>query len=158
MAMYKVKTDQCHLPFSNLALPHIDTVHLENSSDDEDDIILEVSHSQGPKRAGHLIKAAPENITITGGPVSKLLPPPVLLPTAFSSRFITAPISSSPPRPISVTPLPPRTAFDLDGVETPESSPEKGHIKRMADNGRDLTSSVVKGRAASGLLELMKAR
>jgi hypothetical protein len=151
MAMYKVKTDQAHVPFSNLVLPQTTTAQPEPSSDDEDNIVLEIKPSQRTAQA-------PVNITITSGPVSKLLPPPVLLPTAFSSRFIAAPVTSSPPRPMAVTPLPPRTVIDLDGIETPDDSPEKGYGRRMADDGRDVTSSVVKGRAASGLLELMKAR
>ena len=149
--MYKVKTDQACVPFSNLVVPQQKSDQLENSSDDEDDILLEIKPSQRRTQA-------PANIVVTGGPVSKLLPPPVLLPTAFSSRYITGPVGSSPPRPMVVTPLPPRTVIDLDGIETPEDSPQKGYEKRMAEDGRELTSSVVKGRAASGLLELMKAR
>jgi hypothetical protein len=54
--------------------------------------------------------------------------------------------------------MPPRKVIAIDDTETPDDSPEKGYEGRMADSERDLTSSVVKGRAASGLLELMKAR
>jgi hypothetical protein len=141
--MYKVKTDQACVPFSNLVVPQKESARLDHSSDDEEDILLEVKPSQRRTQA-------PANIVVKGGPVSKLLPTPLLLPSAFSSRFITTPVTSSPP--------PPRTVIDLDGIETPEDSPRKGYEKRMAEDGRDLTSSVVKGRAASGLLELMKAR
>lgn len=139
--MYKVKTDQTCVPFTRLVLPRKE-VQPDPSSDDEEDILLEIKPSQRRKTT------APENITVTGGPISKLLPPPVLLPTAFSSRFITAPIIPSSP---ASTSLPTNT-------ETPGASPAKAFEKRMADDGRELTSSIVKGRAASGLLDLMKAR
>lgn len=146
--MYKVKTDQTRVPFSSLVVPEKEKeveVQPDPMSEDEDEILLEIKPSQ------RRITKAPANITITGGPVSKLLPPPVLLPTAFSTRFITATTVSSSPRSTASTPLP-------EGTETPQDSPTKGHGKRLTEGGNELTSSAVKGRAASGLLDLMKAR
>lgn len=146
--MYKVKTDQTRIPFSNLVVPQKEKgmeVQPDPESEDEDEILLEIKPSQRrPTKE-------PANIMITGGPVSKLLTPPVLRPTAFSTRFVTAPTASSSLRSTDSTPLP-------EGTEIPQESPTKGHGKRLAEGGKELTSSAVKGRAASGLLDLMKAR
>ncbi|KAE9987352.1 hypothetical protein EG328_003076 [Venturia inaequalis] len=147
IAMYKVKTDQTRIPFSNLVVPKKEKeveIQPDPESEDEDEILLEIKPSQRrPTKA-------PANITITGGPVSKLLPPPVLLPTAFSTKFITAPIASSSPQSTASIPLP-------EGTETPQDSPTKGLRKGLAKGGKELTGGAVKGRAASEWLDLMKA-
>ncbi|TID24303.1 putative transporter [Venturia nashicola] len=148
IAMYKVKTDQTRIPFSNLVVPQKEKgmkVLPDPESEDEDEILLEIKPSQ--RRPAK----APANTTVTSGPVSKLLTPPVLRPTAFSTRFITAPTATSSPQSTSSMLLP-------EDAERPHDSPTKGHRKRLAEGGEELTSSAEKGRVASGLLDLMQAQ
>ncbi|KAF2273619.1 uncharacterized protein EI97DRAFT_469360 [Westerdykella ornata] len=109
-----------------------------------------------------------------GRPVAKLSAAPILLPTAYSSRMIYdyhANVPSSPPthdvlpkcvspeqvmsptRPIYRTPAMRRIREDEYGDEDDGDDKEE----RRAGGG-ELTSSVVKGRAAMGLLELNSGR
>ncbi|KAF2264927.1 hypothetical protein CC78DRAFT_616320 [Lojkania enalia] len=103
----------------------------------------------------------------------KLVGGPVLLPTAYSSRMIhDFHLPSSPPNahPTSVSPqqlVSPkkyrtpvakrvRTEADENREETVEERLQRIREERYYDG--DLTSSVVKGHAAKGLLELMSGR
>jgi hypothetical protein len=144
--MYKVNTNQILIPFSKLSLPHNrDTSAISSKSS---------TPSSAPSSApgSPTQPEAIQNIVFGTGPIGPLLPTPLLLPTSYSSRLITTTkeLPSSPPPVVSPTKSagsPTKSA----GMRTPMAqsrfaSPEKEG---------DLTSSVVKGRAASGLLKLM---
>lgn len=115
-----------------------------------------------------------------GRPIPKLIGGPQLLPTAFSSRMIHEyALPSSPPddlpkcvspemvmsptRPDYRTPVMKRIVeqeYSDDEEEEDELSPEE-RLQRQREKRfkmGDLTSSVVKGNAAKGLLELMSGR
>lgn len=152
VAMYKVRTGQTNLPMASIELPQAE---LPSPSRDEAHIGTDAVVQVLPNRLG-------------------LLPAPVLMPTAYSSRFIgasAAPVarmmSSPPSRNVS-----PRAAIPMEGSSpvafprpvTRVSSPLK-HVssatpagRRVLESDGDLTSSAVKGRAANGLLELMRGR
>ena len=150
VAMYKVKTDQTRVPLAQLSLPTANTAanHVGPPS-----VPLEDPQSQ---------PIPPNAVTVTERHTPLTFPPiPVLRPTAYSTRFITeesylpsSPPVGAPPRlgsPIHVdrdlnTPIAARR-----GMASESASP----IKRVEGDEENLTSSVVKGRAASGLLELM---
>ena len=122
------------VPFSKLEIPH----EREPLSNEEAGSKEEEDALPGEEKS-----AASGNIVITGGPIAKLLAGPMLAPTAFSARFVDGPGAyNSPPRRM------------LDRQMTPAGSP----TRRYAQDERDLTSSVVKGHAASGLLELANAK
>jgi hypothetical protein len=163
LAMYKVKTNQIHVPMSELRFLPCESV----SSVLKPDI---PATSSAPKTL------PPQQTRPRSNP--KLLPAPVLVPTAYSARRITEPyIPSSPPcsAPNSdidtaeseedsekdfTTPTAPK---DTESLHPPvQLSSPPGSEKRIANTSRicdakaSLTSSVVKGRAANGLLELMQ--
>lgn len=78
-------------------------------------------------------------------PVAPVLQPaPILRPTKYSSRMIYEPIPSSPP----VAMPPARSQF---ASTTPAGK------RAMANDESELTSSIVKGRVAEGLLGLRHA-
>lgn len=146
MAMYKIKTNQTQVPLDALeVVPR--AAHSSLST------ILAVqpplSHSASPNQSP----------PATGG-MPTLLPAPILRPTAYSSRKIEYIRSSPPESPEKVsdndrfaTPIAARRVQQLLNIPGTSISPEKERV----DNREDLTSSVVKGRAASSLLELMRA-
>lgn len=149
MAMYKIKTNQTQVPLDALeVVPH--AAHSSLST------ILAVqppqSHSDSPNQSQHHEKA--------NSGIPKLLPAPILRPTAYSSRKIEYVRSSPPTSPEKVsesdtfaTPIAARRVQQLLNMPGAAISPEKERV----ENREDLTSSVVKGRAASSLLELMRA-
>jgi hypothetical protein len=163
--MYKVQTDQTNIPMDSLELPS-----LSNTS--------KISHiKQGlasPARSSATLSTARKPISSTAttptqdSVVAKvfpaLLPGPVLRPTGYSKRDIsyTCPPSSPPmPSPKTggsafATPVA-RRVHEMNDTDSPLGSGE-GRIGRMRrEDEENLTSSVVKGRAASGLLELMRS-
>jgi hypothetical protein len=156
MAMYKINTNQTLTPFASLEPPHArigETVEADLADNDED-VLAYVSplHSSFPRPAVERDEAeeayeprpVPDNIIIKGGPVARLLQGPVLTPTAFSSRFVEGPaMPASPPR---LT------------IEAQQMTPLASPVRTYGRDDRDLTSSVVKGHAASGLLELAHSR
>lgn len=142
VAMFKIRTGQTHLPISQLRITPDSPLRSNSPS------------------------ASPSPSTRTEG-VPKLLPAPVLQPTAFSARIVAEKhlLSSPPP---SRTTTPHQSATDTDGCfRTP--APKK---KRVIDDGdqqmssppnsqeRDekigdgVTSSAVRGFAARSLLGL----
>ena len=149
MAMYKIKTNQTRIPLDALeVVPR--AAHSSLST------ILAVqpppSQSASPNQCQHDQEA-------TSG-IPKLLPAPILRPTAYSSRKIEYIRSSPPESPEKVsehgsfaTPIAARRVQQLLNIPGTSISPEKERV----ENREDLTSSVVKGRAASSLLELMRA-
>ena len=104
-------------------------------------------------------------------PLPKLLPAPVLLPTAFSARTIARPqdLSSPPCSPdhstqresanVFRTPALPRQKVPtaLRQLSSPPGSNE-GISKRHYEYEDNLTSSAVRGKAAIGLLDLRQER
>ena len=160
IAMYKINTNQTLVPFSNLQLPNQRPIDAYSEPLDEQD--EEILYQSSPERrtrldpvaqpasphSDHASPDAPRNIIITNGPLPKLLPGPVLLPTAYSTRFI-----EEQQVPASARKHPPAGEF-----RTPATSPRKDDAVVDHDSERDLTSSVVKGHAANGLLELMHAK
>lgn len=149
MAMYKIKTNQTQVPLDALeVVPH--AAHCSLST------ILGAqppqSHSTSLNQSQHHEEA--NNAT------TKLLPAPILRPTAYSSRKIEYIRSSPPGSPEKVsesdslaTPIATRRVQQLLNMHSATISPEK----ECGESREDLTSSVVKGRAASSLLELMRA-
>lgn len=166
VAMYKVRTDQTLLPFSDLKM-------LSEFGMTEKSIRKDVSFKEplpSPIRASLLNSLrAGQADGGQGRPNSlELLPAPVLLPTAYSARFVSGPIASVPSSPPSGFTSPRKDSMQQEDritslPATRVSSPYKAHTTPMArrileeESEENLTSSVVKGRAANGLLELMRA-
>ena len=142
MAMYKIETNQTQVPLDALeVVPR--AAHSSLST------ILAVQPPLSPN----------QSLPATSG-IPKLLPAPILRPTAYSSRKIEYIRSSPPESPEKVsendsfaTPIAARRVQQLLNIPGTSISPEKERV----ENREDLTSSVVKGRAASSLLELMRA-
>lgn len=170
-ALYKVKTDQTYVPLSCLEIPE----KYQRKPAKEASIAQVAASLVDAERRE---KTAP-TITITEDGASKgrssgslkLLPAPVLVPTAYSTRFISeSQMPSSPPREGAVdddgstpkarvpqefvTPVASRQAAAQ--FSSPPYSEDHGR-QRMNSDSDNLTSSVVKGRAADGLLKLMRS-
>ena len=143
LAHFKVQTNQTDLPLSQLQISRNDPSPSQES-------ILQRNDQQ---------------------PLPKLLPAPVLLPTAYSARMIARPhdLSSPPCSPdrgtqkesadIFRTPALPRQKVptDLRQLSSPPGSEER-MPKRDYEDEDSLTSSVVRGNAAIGLLGLRQER
>jgi len=143
MAMYKIRTNQTQVPLDALEVVPC-TAHSSLST------ILTVqpihSHSASSSQS-HCREEANSGIP-------KLLPAPILRPTAYSSRKIEY-IRSSPP-------ASPENASENETFATPIAAHRVQQLANMQEkehmeSKEDLPSSVVKGRAASSLLELMRA-
>jgi hypothetical protein len=155
MAMYKISTNQTFTPFAKLEPPHARMVDEVEADSEEQEVEAVAAVSPGQSNYTHAAlleqlrdaNAAPENIIITGGPIAKLFEGPVLVPTTYSTRFIEAPelLMSPLRRPIET---------GISQQMTLAVSPSRG----SSQDEPDLTSSVVKGHAASGLLELAHSR
>jgi hypothetical protein len=159
--MYRVNTNQTTVPFPNLSLPpqkkkHRPAVPIfqrdpSTSPAPEDP---EESPDTSPARSITPTTTAEYSTSIKmslGGPIGKLLPGPIFdqpdAGTEFRSEFIGAePEPSSPPARYSPE----------KGMRTPMAG-RMGEVMESPEKD-NLTSSAVKGRAASGLLELMRAR
>lgn len=162
MAMYRINTNQTHVPLEELRGPRGGRISLDEESEEEDEeelarglLVGTEASPQRPDLESPLRARAPQhashNIVITKGPISKLTQGPALFPTAFSTRFIES--QDEPASPLtSSSEFKARCSFAE--VMTPVASPRRLHGLEE----KDLTSSVVKGHAASGLLELMHAK
>jgi hypothetical protein len=174
MAMYKVHTDQVHLRMSELKLPRSSFART----------LTATSQSQGklkprPRPSSPEKFSAEDVVHVVANPTAqanlpKLLPAPVLLPTAYSSQKIVydldqipsspptdddhlAPAAQSPPKArFYATPAAKRVQMlaNYDGAAVHGASDEKESCGY--EDRDDLTSSVVKGKAASSLLELRR--
>ncbi|SMQ50541.1 unnamed protein product [Zymoseptoria tritici ST99CH_3D7] len=137
VAMYKVQTDQVDVPFTDLQIEEDFADRTPTAEEVEGavaDLRREAQASLQAKQSRAKMQAVP-----------KLLPAPTLVPTAYSSRMIyDAPMPSSPP----VQRSPARLPMGVK-LETP--------AKRALNDESELTSSVVKGRVAEGLLGLRNA-
>jgi hypothetical protein len=165
MAMFRINTDQIKVPFSQLRLP---SAFLEKSHPPASHNTLigpaspispPLSDAGSATDEDEILPAEPEALPISVKMHSsarslKLLPAPRLQPTEYSSRKIAAPlVTSSPPElpsPEKAVVTPVRTEMRRS-VATFAPSPDKVRL-----GGEDLTSSVVKRDAASGLLGLKR--
>ena len=148
--MFKVQTNQTSIPMSRLQLSPRNTSNLPSAMLGPRGGLAEQHSSQAP--------------------LPRLLPAPILRPTAYSARHITqTEIPSSPPDSAGDSPKP---VMQEEVFRTPAlpnqkrlhsprqlSSPPDSQAHedgRPEDEEDNLTSSVVKGRAANGLLGLMR--
>ncbi|KAI9875903.1 MAG: hypothetical protein M1830_007805 [Pleopsidium flavum] len=152
VAMFKVKTHQTNIPLSRLQISPGKSVHVPPP------------HRPFPAQE----PVAPPNAQDRSG-IPKLLPAPILVPTAYSARHIyTSPIPSSPPNSASSSQERPSADFATSALprqkhfhppmqlsSPPESQSRNVERARGVEAEAKLTSSVVKGRAANGLLDLM---
>ena len=141
LAHFKVQTNQTNIPLSRLRI----------SGDESEDQPPSIDSDYSPNDPPSL---------------PKLLPAPVLRPTAYSARTI-APrqIPSSPPSSVNNspdkasrddvfrTPALPRHATHASPQQT-SSPPDSQERSKGRDNVGGLTSSAVRGKAAIGLLDL----
>ncbi|KAM3419172.1 hypothetical protein BST61_g5116 [Cercospora zeina] len=129
IAMYKVKTNQILVPFDKLR---------ENALSQRQRDYNEAEEAVAALRAEAQLADARR---VHGHPSSALFPAPILQPTDYSSRTICGPsMSSSPP------------LRRLSRPSIQELTP--GTRRAMVEEG--LTSSIVKGRVAEGLLNLRR--
>ncbi|KAI9812193.1 MAG: hypothetical protein M1827_004859 [Pycnora praestabilis] len=155
VAMFKVRTNQTNIPLSQLQISSRQPTQTPRTHDSAR------SRSITPKASVPALNARA---------TSKLLPAPVLVPTAYSASHVTeAYIPSSPPEPAPskhyteenktqaefATLVVPRRrqARSPTQLSSPPDSQERED--RLVREDVNLTSSVVKGRAANGLLKLM---
>jgi hypothetical protein len=181
LGMYKVKTNQIEKSGSEImttweTTSSSDSLNVSTSSATSAQHIPSITLS-------HARQTGPSHVVANldpGRPIPKLIGGPQLLPTAFSSRMIHEyALPSSPPddlpkcvspemvmsptKPDYRTPVMKRIieeAYSDDEEEEDEMSPEE-RLQRQREKRfkmGDLTSSVVKGNAAKGLLELMSGR
>lgn len=141
LAQFRIRTNQVDVPFSQLRISPVD-------------------HNGTQSPPSSPLKPDEEQPSLP-----RLLPAPVLQPTAYSARTITRPqIPSSPPsstqhspdkalEEIFRTPALPRHA--QSALRQTNSSPESRQWYRRAGKEEEsLTSSVIRGKAAIGLLGL----
>ena len=91
--------------------------------------------------------------------IPTLLPAPELRPTAYSSRMLySTELPSSPPVPLSPDRGPANVSTPPREVRQLSSPPGSAEVRRSRlSYEQELTSSVVKGRVAKGLLDLRHA-
>ena len=154
--MFKINTHQTNIPLSRLQISPKKLVHPP------------LQRQKSPSQEATTPQRDQVPIVPT---IPKLLPAPVLVPTAYSARLIQyPPIPSSPPRstgssgsqatpsPGLATPALPqqRRSRSPTQLDSPLGNTEKrGQGAKSIDWDANLTSSVIKGRAATGLLNLM---
>lgn len=155
VAMFKINTHQTNIPLSRL---QISPKGLHPPAQ---------VHKSPPQETVAPYKAqAPIKPTIP-----KLLPAPVLIPTAYSARLIhDPPVPSSPPTsigsssspdtpspglPTPALPQQPRSQPLAQLNSPPGSQERRPQNAKVVDSDANLPSSVIKGRAATGLLNLM---
>lgn len=146
VAMYKVRTNQVEVPFSEL--------HVERESPQS------ATRTAVEEAVAQLRREAQEVAARQSRPpVPKLQSAPVLQPTAYSSRMIKyeTNLPSSPPASLADDKWALATAVatplrDVRKVSSPLSS-----TQRLQPPFEELTSSAVKGRVAEGLLGLRHA-
>jgi len=172
LAIYKVQTNQVGKPFSRLEKPRSTSPELPAQPPSLGRATPEGIIAAAKARATGQRKPAVRNLTA--------LPIPTIVPTAYSARYMgkleVQSISSPPPsdgsaeavEPISLersgTPTPrkeearyPETPLQLG---SPPDNVAQGATAKYSERRKffgGLTSSVVKGEAANGLLELMRA-
>ncbi|EKG17354.1 hypothetical protein MPH_05420 [Macrophomina phaseolina MS6] len=179
IALYKVRTDQTLVPLSCLEIPK----KYQRKPAKEASIAQIAASLVDAEREREREHTAAPAITVTEdglaseqrsnsntARVPKLLPAPVLMPTAYSTRFIPQ-MPSSPPPPregedaSSTTPrarvpqdfaTPVASRQAAAQFSSPPYSEDRGRHRLNSDSD-NLTSSGVKGRAADGLLKMMRS-
>nr|POF15222.1 hypothetical protein CFP56_42111 [Quercus suber] len=141
VAMYKVRTNQIDVPFAQLPSPGGPPPPQQQPARSATSLAVEEAVAQLRREAQQDLARRQQNAPPQPSPprALRLLPAPVLRPTAYSSRMIYEP--HAPP---SSPPVIDRTSG------TPQA-------QRSVALDPDLTSSVVKGRVAEGLLGLRNA-
>ncbi|KAI4130815.1 MAG: hypothetical protein LQ347_003233 [Umbilicaria vellea] len=150
VAMFKVRTNQTSIPMSR----------------------LQISPGNGGSRSSAV--PGPQGNSSEQHPnhsaLPRLLPAPILRPTAYSARHITqSQIPSSPPDSVDDSPKPvtqqevfrtpalPRQKRLASPLQLSSPSASRAHGGERLEEEEDTpTKSVVKGRAADGLLGLMR--
>ena len=153
MALYKVQTNQISIPMSRLQITASRSP-------------ISTSPTRPSSRTSPLVFLPSEQ-----NPVQpRLLPAPILRPTAYSARHIAQPqTSSSPPYSTNSSPesavrdevfrtpaLPRSEMYEPAQMSSPPNS-EKENVVHGVRGVDSLTSSTVRGKAAIGLLGLRRA-
>jgi hypothetical protein len=153
VAMYKVRTNQIDVPFADLNIEDKDgTFHASSRAVEE--AVAQLRREAQAQLEQQRQAAAQRQDVKASSPAGllKLQDVPVLLPTAYSNRMIyDSGLPSSPPASVS-----PAKHAHPGLVGTPLPSPGSVASKYLLDEA-ELTSSVVKGRCAEGLLGLRNA-
>ena len=152
--MYKVRTSQVEVPFEDL---NVEARHTVLSVQDA----VEEAVAQLRREAQQVLERDEQrqNMHEQRPSIPKLLPAPVLLPTAYSIRKIypvdltSSPEASTSPNRLPMLPPASTPRRNVQQLSSPPSSAEREGIP----SDRELTSSVVKGRVAEGLLGLRHA-
>ena len=147
VAMYKVQTNQTGVPFTEL--------HVEDQSPAaKAQRAADAAVDELRREAREVAARGPQR------PVPKLMPAPVLKPTAYSSRFVYAAQLQQPPSPLASS-----SPGELPTVGKVETETPLGEVRNIESPATrlqrpfesELTSSAVKGRAAEELLGLRHA-
>lgn len=150
--MFKVQTNQMNVPMSRLEISPGNTSRHSSAT-------------PGAQGTCNVAEQHPDQAALP-----RLLPAPILRPTAYSARPITQTqvLSSSPdsaedsPKPIMQeeafrTPALPRQKRLASSRQLSSPPDSQAQVDESLDDEEDnLTSSVAKGRAADGLLGLMR--
>ena len=146
VAMYKVRTNQIDVPFTNLRVPQVPQTPKSHMAQVVEDAVAQLRREAQEVNARQL------------SAVPKLLPAPILRPTAYSSRMIyDTNIPSSPPVSLSPEKLPTAADVSTPQREFGQYGTPRGSVERLRRPEPELTSSAVKGRVAEGLLGLRNA-
>jgi len=139
VAMYKVQTNQVEVPFAQLRVAgEDDSSNARTTSEAVEEAVASLR-----REAQARMPPRPQSQSFP-----QLLPGPVLLPTAYSSRMIYE--CSMPTSTTTTSPL-------KSGQRTQNSTPMPNTSRLARAESADLTSSAAKGRVAEGLLGLRHA-
>ena len=145
VAMYKVRTNQTDVPFTELRVEGGEQRNPKPNNDAVEEAIALLRKEAQERMPKPKERSFP-----------RLQPAPVLRPTAYSSRMIyDRHLPSSPPIARSPIPLPASIATPTRTTQLSSPPDSAQRISRL--DKRELTSSVVKGRVAEGLLGLRNA-
>jgi len=144
VAMYKVRTNQVDVPFDRLHVEGERDKRKTTSEAVEEAVAQLKREAQEEESISHADQAFP-----------KLLPAPVLTPTAYSSRMIYEQVLPSSPPASKLL----ENNSQLRQFATPAHQPMRQLSSPPDSAGRqaELASNAVKGRVAEGLLGLRNA-
>ncbi|TKA76242.1 hypothetical protein B0A55_06389 [Friedmanniomyces simplex] len=160
VAMYKVRTNQVGVSFTDL---RIHPKHQTSGAGSYRGDALEKATSEAVEEAVAELRREAQALLLRPDtsfrPRPKLLPAPVLLPTAYSSRFVYEPLlPSSPPASGSAEKRTTATPKSRQAMHTAGTSPDRAARRcGWEEVEQELTSSVVKGRVAESLIGLRGA-
>ncbi|KAI6797609.1 hypothetical protein KC360_g2016 [Hortaea werneckii] len=173
VAMYKVQTNQTHLPFESLTHAGRD-VDGRATSEAVEEAVAQLKREAYFKQEQQRQRQAEQESTNppSDQPVPRLLPAPVLKPTAYSSRQVVYEEADPPSSPPASEPTPrrgsePHQQTPTQHLESTASAdaPQSDNIENTDDGSThisggdsgeqtDLSNSLDKGRVAEGLLGL----